>query len=69
LPARSRSSTRDGPAIAADALFVLGGVTGLLGLYYALRNPGPDSVIELQTKNYAVRPIVGPTGIGLAGRF
>jgi hypothetical protein len=56
-------------AIAADALFTLGGITGLLGLYYAVRSPGPDSVIELGTKNYAIRPIVGPAGVGLAGRF
>jgi hypothetical protein len=56
-------------AIAADALLTLGGITGLLGLYYAVRSPGPDSVIELGTKNYAVRPIVGPTGVSLAGRF
>ena len=56
-------------AIAADALFALGGITGLLGLYYALRSPGPDSVIELSTKNYAIVPVVGATGVGLAGRF
>ena len=56
-------------AIAADALFALGGLTGLLGLYYAIRSPGPDSVVELGTKNYALRPLVGPTGVGLAGRF
>jgi tetratricopeptide (TPR) repeat protein len=56
-------------AIAADALFALGGITGLLGLYYALRSPGPDSVVELKTRNYAVVPVLGPTGVGLAGRF
>ena len=56
-------------AIAADALFGLGAITGLLGVYYALRNPGADSAIEVNTKNYALRPIIAPTGIGLAGRF
>jgi hypothetical protein len=56
-------------AIAAYALFVLGGVTGLLGLYYALRSPGRATTVELQTRNYAVRPLVGPTGVGVTGRF
>jgi tetratricopeptide (TPR) repeat protein len=56
-------------AVAADALFALGGITGLLGLYYALRNPGPNTRVELQTKNFAVTPVVGPATVGLRGRF
>jgi hypothetical protein len=56
-------------AIAADALFSLGALTGLLALYYAVRNPGADSAVEINTKSFALRPIIAPTGLGLAGRF
>ncbi len=56
-------------AIAADALFGLGGITTLLGAYYALRNPGPDTTVERSARNFAVTPVVGPGGIGVTGRF
>jgi tetratricopeptide (TPR) repeat protein len=56
-------------AIAADALFALGGLTGLLGLYYAIRSPGADSVVEVNTKSFALRPLLAPGAFGLAGRF
>ncbi|HEY3354428.1 MAG TPA: PEGA domain-containing protein [Polyangia bacterium] len=56
-------------AIAADALFALGGITALLGVYYALRNPGPDSLVETTTKSFVVQPAAGPGGVGVVGRF
>jgi tetratricopeptide (TPR) repeat protein len=56
-------------AIAADALFGLGGITVLLGVYYALRNPGPDSLVETARKSFVVQPVAGPGGVSVVGRF
>jgi len=56
-------------AIAADALFTLGGVTAALGLYYALRSPGPDSTIEVERRSLALVPSFGPGTLGVMGRF
>jgi hypothetical protein len=43
-------------AITADALFGLGGITMTLGLYYALRNPGADSMVEVTPRSFVVPP-------------
>jgi len=56
-------------AVAADALLALGGITTALGVYYALRSPGPDSGAAITRKSYIVTPVAGPAGVGVAGRF
>jgi len=43
-------------AIIADGLFLVGGIAGLSGLYYLLRNPGPDSSGEIENVPLAVIP-------------
>jgi hypothetical protein len=49
----ARLSTGRVLAITADSLFVLGGLTAGLGLYYLLRNEGPDSYGEARERQVA----------------
>jgi len=56
-------------AVAADALFGLGAVTALLGVYYAVRSPGADSRVETTTRSFVVQPVATPGGVGVVGRF
>ncbi|MBK6848871.1 MAG: PEGA domain-containing protein [Proteobacteria bacterium] len=52
-------------AVVADSLFALGGVVGVLGVYYLVRNEGPDSYGETETRRVALTPVLGPTFAGV----
>lgn len=52
-------------ALVADSLFALGGVVGVLGVYYLVRNEGPDSYGETETRHIALTPLLGPTFAGV----
>lgn len=52
-------------AVVADSLFALGGVVGVLGIYYLVRNEGPDSYGETETRRVALTPLLGPTIAGV----
>ena len=57
-------------SIIADGGFVLGGILGLLSVYYFLRDPLPDSEgTVLEARDWALLPNLGPTEAGAQLRW
>ncbi len=52
-------------AIAADATFVIAGLTALTAVYYTFRDKGPPSTGVIEIRSIALRPEVGKTYAGL----
>jgi hypothetical protein len=52
-------------AIAADATFVLAGITALTGIYYTFRDKGPPSTGLIDVRAIALRPEISPGYAGL----
>ncbi len=55
-------------ALVADGLFAVGGVAGILGVYYLLRDEGPPSIGEHETLPLALAPYASPDSGGLVAR-
>jgi hypothetical protein len=58
-------------AIAADAAFVLTGITALTAIYYTFRDKGPSSTALIDRRALALQPQLGPgyAGIGMGVRW
>jgi hypothetical protein len=54
-------------SVVANSLFALSGAVAGLGLYYLLRDKGPDSYGDVQTENIALTPSLAPGVAGLSG--
>lgn len=52
-------------AIAADATFVIAGVTALTAIYYTFRDKGPPSTALIDVRALALQPQIGPGYAGL----
>jgi len=54
-------------AIAADAAFLIGGVTAITAIYYTFRDKGQPSAAAVEINSIAIQPQVGPTyaGVGM----
>jgi hypothetical protein len=52
-------------AIAADAAFVVAGVTALTAIYYTFRDKGPPSTALIDVRALALQPQIGPGYAGL----
>jgi len=52
-------------AIAADAAFLIGGITAITAVYYTFRDKGPPSAAAVEINSIAIQPQVGPTYAGL----
>jgi hypothetical protein len=53
-------------AIAADATYVLAGITALTAIYYTFRDKGPPSTGLIDVRAVALQPQIGPEYAGLA---
>jgi tetratricopeptide (TPR) repeat protein len=58
-------------AIAADAAFVVGGITLLTAVYYTFRDKGAPTTGLIDVRALALQPQVGPNyaGLGMGGHF
>lgn len=56
-------------AIVSNSLYGVSAIAGTLGIYYLLRNVGPDSYGETRQNKIAFTPIVGPQTAGLSGQW
>jgi hypothetical protein len=52
-------------AIAADATFVIAGITALTAVYYTFRDKGPPSTGQIDVRALALQPQIGPGYAGL----
>jgi hypothetical protein len=52
-------------AIAADATFVVAGITALTAIYYTFRDKGPPSTGLIDVRALALQPQIGPGYAGL----
>jgi hypothetical protein len=55
-------------AIISDSLYALSGITAVLGVYYLLRNVGPDSYGETRTYKLAIIPALTPQMAGIVSQ-
>ncbi|HWO23317.1 MAG TPA: PEGA domain-containing protein [Kofleriaceae bacterium] len=58
-------------AIAADATFVIAGITAVTAIYYTFRDKGPPSSGLIDVRSFALSPQVGPgyAGLGMGVSF
>ena len=58
-------------AIAADATFVIAGITAITAVYYTFRDKGPPSSGLIDVRSFALSPQIGPgyAGLGMGVSF